>query len=166
MTAMKELYSSEIMALAANIPAIGRLPRAQGEGEAHSRLCGSHISVTLEMENGAVSRFAQEVKACLVGQASASIMGRNILGCEIGEMEKLREKLRLMLEEDGPPPDGKWADYALLEPVRNYKSRHSTLLIAPDAALAAMRMAAQKAMGGNESAKAGKAGGKERRADQ
>lgn len=138
---MKELYTSEIMSFAAHIPHIGTLEGAQGHASAHSRLCGSRISVWLNMQDGVVSDFSQEVKACLVGQASASILGHKIIGSTRSELMEIREIVRLMLEEQGAPPVGKWQDYALLAPVHNYRSRYSTVLIAFDAALEAIDMA-------------------------
>ncbi len=138
---MKELYTSEIMSFAAHIPHIGALPDAHGQGVAHAKLCGSKISVWLNTKNGKVCDFSQQVKACLVGQASASILGHNIIGSTRSEVAQARESVRIMLEEEGEPPTGKWADFALLVPVRNYKSRYSTVLIAFDAVLEAMDMA-------------------------
>ncbi len=138
---MKELYTSEIMSFAAHIPHIGTLSGAQGQGVAHAKLCGSKISVRLNVQNGKVCEFSQQVKACLVGQASASIVGHNIIGSTRSEVAKVRETVRLMLEEEGEPPAGKWADFALLVPVRNYKSRYSTVLIAFDAVLEALEEA-------------------------
>ncbi len=138
---MKELYTSEIMAFAAHIPHIGRLSGAKGHGRARSRLCGSRIEVWLDMKEGVVSAFSQEVRACLVGQASASMIGHQIMGSSRPELAQTRETVRLMLEGQGEAPGGKWRDFALLAPVHNYKSRHSTVLIAFDAVLAAMDMA-------------------------
>ena len=138
---MKELYTNEIMSFAAHIPYIGALTGAQGTGTAHSKLCGSRITVWLDMDKGVVSRFSQQVKACLVGQASASMLGSNIIGCSLEEIVKTREKVRQMLEEDAQAPSGKWQAYGLLIPVRNYKSRFSTVLIAFDAVIEAMKMA-------------------------
>ncbi len=138
---MKELYTNEIMSFAAHIPHIGTIEGAQGSGSAHSKLCGSRINVWLNMENGVVGQFSQEVKACLVGQASASMLGHNIIGCSRQEIAKIREIVRIMLEEEGAAPTGKWQAFELLIPVRNYKSRFSTVLIAFDAVLDAMNMA-------------------------
>lgn len=135
---MKELYTPEIMSYAAHIPHIGELPDPHGRGSAHSRLCGSRISVSLKMQDGRVSAFAQQVKACLVGQAASSIIAHNIIGARRDELVELREQVRSMLEEGSEPPGGKWRDFALLTPVRAYKSRYSTVLIAFDAVLEAM----------------------------
>ncbi len=146
---MKELYTSEIMSFAAHIPHIGSLAGAQGQGVAHAKLCGSKISVWLNISNGEVCDFSQQVKACLVGQASASILGHNIIGSTYKEVDQVREIVRVMLEEDGEPPAGKWADFALLVPVRHYKSRYSTVLIAFDAVLDAMEQALDRKAHGN-----------------
>ena len=141
---MKELYTSEIMSFAAHIPHIGTLSEAGGHGEARARVCGSRVIVDLDMREGEVCAFAQQVKACLVGQASSSMLGHQIIGATRGEIVRLREEVRLMLAEGAAPPVGKWKDFALLEPVRNYKSRHSTVLIAFDAVLEAMDMIREK----------------------
>ena len=125
---MKELYTSEIMSYAANIPHIGILEGAQGHAQAHARLCGSRISVWLNMKDGVVSEFSQQVKACLVGQASSAMIAHNIIGASRSEIAQTREKVRLMLEEEGAAPAGKWQAFGLLEPVRNYKSRYSTVI--------------------------------------
>ena len=138
---MKELYTNEIMSFAAHIPHIGSIEGAQGCGSAHSKLCGSRINVWLNMDEGVVTQFSQEVKACLVGQASASMLGHNVIGSSRSEISEMREIVRIMLEEEGAAPGGKWQAYALLTPVRNYKSRFSTVLIAFDAVLEAMDMA-------------------------
>lgn len=139
---MKELYSRDIMAFAANIPCVGRLSAPAGQGMAHSRLCGSRISVSLNMDGEVVGEYAQEVRACLVGQAAAAIVGHNIIGSSRREIADIRERVRLMLEEGCEAPDGKWSDFALLAPVRKYKSRYSTVLIVFDAVIEAMDMAA------------------------
>ncbi len=141
---MKELYTSEIMSFAAHIPHIGELEGAEGHGKARSRLCGSSLEVRLNMKAGVVSDFSQQVRACLVGQASAAILGHRIIGSSRAEIAGLREQVRLMLEEEAPPPEGKWQDFALLAPVHKYKSRYSTVLIIFDAVLEAMDMALAK----------------------
>ena len=97
---------------------------------AYSKLCGSTITVDLALKDGKVADYAQELKACALGQASASILARNIVGATPEELRELRETMRQMLKENGPPPDGKWADLAVLEPVRDYKARHGSTLLA------------------------------------
>jgi len=132
------VYNRRILELAADIPLLGRLERPQASATAHSRLCGSTITVDLSLERGKVSAFAQELKACALGQASASALARHILGATPAELRDLRENMRKMLKENGPPPAGKWADLAVLEPVRDYKARHGSTMLAFDAVVEAL----------------------------
>ena len=135
---LDNVYNRRILELAADIPRLGRLPHPDASATAHSKLCGSTITVDLTLRDGKVADFAQEVKACALGQASASIMARNIIGATPQELRDLRERMRKMLKEDGPPPEGKWADAAVLEPVRNYKARHASTLLVFDAVVDAL----------------------------
>jgi NifU-like protein involved in Fe-S cluster formation len=128
-----QIYNRRILELAADIPRIGRLERPDATATAHSKLCGSTITVDLTLQDGRVADYAQEVRACALGQASASILARNIVGSTPQELREAREALRRMLKENGPPPGGKWADLAVLEPVRDYKARHASTLLAFDA---------------------------------
>ena len=132
------VYNKRILELAADIPRLGRLAHAQGSATAHSRLCGSTITVDLSLEEGKVCDFGQELRACALGQASASILARHILGATPGELRALRETMRQMLKENGPPPEGRWADLAALEPVRDYKARHASTLLPFDAVVGAL----------------------------
>lgn len=135
---LDNVYNSRILELAADIPHLGRLPRPDASATAHSKLCGSTITVDLTVRDGKVAEFAQQVKACALGQASASILARHIVGSTPEELRALRERMRKMLKEDGPPPEGKWADAAILEPVRNYKARHASTLLVFDAVVDAL----------------------------
>ena len=132
------VYNKRILELAADIPRLGRLAQPQGSSTAHSRLCGSTITVDLSLEEGKVSDFAQELKACALGQASASILARHVLGATPDELRTVRETMRKMLKENGPPPGGRWADLAALEPVRDYKARHASTLLPFDAVVGAL----------------------------
>jgi NifU-like protein involved in Fe-S cluster formation len=132
------VYNKRILELAADIPRLGRLVHPQGSATAHSRLCGSTITVDLSLDRGKVCDFAQELKACALGQASASILARHILGATPGELRALRETMRKMLKENGAPPAGRWADLAALEPVRDYKARHASTLLPFDAVVGAL----------------------------
>ena len=106
---------------------------------AHSKLCGSTVTVDLKMDGDTVTDFAHEVKACALGQASSSIMARHVVGAKADELRKLRDTVRKMLKENGAPPkDGKWADIAVLEPVRDYKARHASTLLTFDAVVDAI----------------------------
>ena len=135
---INEVYNKRIIELAGNIPRLGRLPDAQASATAHSKLCGSTVTVDLKMEGDEVADFAHEVKACALGQASSSIMARHVVGAKADELRNLRETVRKMLKENGAPPDGKWADIAVLEPVRDYKARHASTMLTFDAVVDAV----------------------------
>jgi NifU-like protein involved in Fe-S cluster formation len=136
---LNEVYNRRIIELAGNIPRIGRLPHADASATAVSHLCGSTVTIDLAMEGDTVTDFAHEVKACALGQASSSIMARNIIGSKASELRDLRESVRKMLKENGTPPaNGKWADIAVLEPVRDYKARHASTLLTFDAVVDAI----------------------------
>jgi NifU-like protein involved in Fe-S cluster formation len=135
---INEVYNKRIIELAGNIPRLGRLPDAQASSTAHSKLCGSTVTVDLKMEGDEITDFAHEVKACALGQASSSIMARHVIGAKADELRNLREMVRKMLKENGAPPDGKWADIAVLEPVRDYKARHASTMLTFDAVVDAV----------------------------
>lgn len=137
-TMLNEVYNSRILELAGNIPRLGRLSDADATATAHSKLCGSTVTVDLKMEGDTVTDFSHDVKACALGQASSSIMARNVIGAKADELRGLRETVRRMLKESGAPPSGKWADIAVLEPVRDYKARHASTLLTFDAVTAAI----------------------------
>lgn len=145
---LDEIYNKQILELAANIPRLGRLERPDATATAHSRLCGSTVAVDIRIADGRVSDFAHDVKACALGQASSSIMARHVVGSTPEELRALRDEVRRMLKENGPPPQGKWAEIAALEPVRGYKARHaSTLLTFEATAEAATEAEARQAAG-------------------
>jgi NifU-like protein involved in Fe-S cluster formation len=136
---LTEIYNRRILELAADIPRIGRLAHPDATATAHSKLCGSTVTVDLAMDGDTVTDFAHEVKACALGQASSSIMARHVVGAKAGELRALRETVRRMLKENGEPPkDGKWADIAVLEPVRDYKARHASTMLTFDAVVDAI----------------------------
>jgi len=135
---LNEVYNSRILELAGNIPRIGRMKDAQASATAHSKLCGSTVTVDLKMDGDVVTDFAHDVKACALGQASSSIMARNVIGSNATELRELRETVRRMLKENGAPPQGKWADIAVLEPVRDYKARHASTMLTFDAVVDAI----------------------------
>ena len=135
---LDDIYNTKILELAGNIPRIGRLDNPDATAKAHSRLCGSTVTVDLKMGEGAVSDFAHEVKACALGQASSSIMASHIIGSTPAELRELRLKVQRMLKENGPAPEGKWADLRFLEPVREYKARHASTLLTFDAVVDAL----------------------------
>jgi SUF system NifU family Fe-S assembly protein len=142
---LNEVYNRKILELAGNIPRIGRLADADATATAHSRLCGSTVTIDLKMEGETVTDFAHDVKACALGQASSSIMARNIVGAKAAELRQLRDDVRRMLKENAPPPDSeRWADVAVLEPVRDYKARHASTMLTFDAVVSALDQIAAK----------------------
>lgn len=142
---LNEVYNKRILELAADIPKLGRLPSPDASATAHSRLCGSTVTVDVVLRDGKVADFAHDVKACALGQASSSIMARNVVGSTPEELRAVRETVRRMLKENGAPPDGKWGDVAVLEPVRDYKARHASTLLTFDAVVDAIGQIEAKA---------------------
>ena len=140
-----EIYNRRILELAANIPRLGRLPAPDATAKAHSRLCGSTVVVDLKVKDGRVVDFAHDVRACALGQASSSLMARHVIGASAEELMALRDSMTQMLKANGPPPQGKWADFAVLEPVRAYKARHASTLLTFDAVADALRQIVSRA---------------------
>jgi len=138
MTQLSEIYNQRILELSANIAAAERLSDADATATAHSKLCGSTVTVDLKVADGHVSAFGQSVKACLLGQAAASVMGRNVVGSSAEELREVGATMRRMLKAGGPPPTGRWADLAVLQPVKDYKARHASTLLVFDAVEAAL----------------------------
>jgi NifU-like protein involved in Fe-S cluster formation len=135
---LNDVYNSRILELAAGIPRLGRLEHPDASATAHSRLCGSTVTVDLKMDGDLVTDFAHEVKACALGQASSSIMASHVVGSKADELRDLREIVRRMLKDNGPAPNGKWAEIKVLEPVRDYKARHASTLLTFDAVVSAI----------------------------
>ena len=135
---LNDIYNQRIIELAGNIPRLGRLGDPDASATAHSKLCGSTVKIDLRMDGPVVTDFAHDVKACALGQASSSIMASHVIGSTASELRELRETVRKMLKENGSPPQGKWADIALLEPVRDYKARHASTMLTFDAVVQAI----------------------------
>jgi NifU-like protein involved in Fe-S cluster formation len=135
---LNDIYNKRILELAADIPRLGRLSAPAASAKAHSRLCGSTVIVDLLLQDGRVSDFAHDVKACALGQASSSLMARHVIGATPAELIELRATMIRMLKENGPPPRGKWAEFAALEPIRDYKPRHASTLLTFDAVVDAL----------------------------
>jgi NifU-like protein involved in Fe-S cluster formation len=133
MTLPEDIYSQRILELAAAMPRTARLSEPEATATAHSKLCGSRVTIDLAMEGEVVSDYGQNVKACLLGQAASSVMGREIIGSSAEELREVGATMRKMLKADGPPPQGRWSDLAVLEPVRDYKARHASTLLVFDA---------------------------------
>ena len=135
---LDDIYNKRILDFAGSIPRIGRLPDADATATAHSRLCGSTVTIDLKMDGDVVTDFAHEVKACALGQASSSIMARHVVGATAAELRAVREAMLRMLKENGPPPEGRFADLRFLEPVRDYKARHASTMLTFDAVVDAI----------------------------
>lgn len=136
-----KLYSARILALTADIPHLGRLENPQASVRKRSPLCGSTVTVDLDLEGGRVSRFAQEVKACALGQAAAAVLGNAVMGRSVAELEKAAAQLEAMLKEGGPVPDSPFEGFEALVPAREFKNRHTSILLAAQAAAEAARLA-------------------------
>ena len=141
---LSDIYNKRILELAADIPRLGRLPAPDATAKAHSKLCGSTVIVDLSVREGRVCDFAHDVKACALGQASSSLMARHVIGATPDELIELRGAMQRMLRENGPPPAGKWAEFATLEPVRDYKARHASTLLTFDAVADALQQIAAR----------------------
>ncbi len=137
-----ELYSARLLQLAADLPRLGRLAAPDARAERTAKLCGSRVSVEVNVADGVVTDFAQEVQACALGQASAAVLGDAVVGARVEEVEAARDALRAMLKEGAAPPEGRFATLAALAPVRGYPARHASTLLAFEAAAAAAREAA------------------------
>jgi NifU-like protein involved in Fe-S cluster formation len=138
MTDLDDIYSTKILELAAAIPRTERLPAPGATASARSKLCGSEVTVDVTMADGRVADYGQTVKACLLGQAAAAVMGREIVGATPAELRSVAHQVRAMLKEKAPAPVGKWADLRVLEPVRDYRHRHDAVLIVFDAVVKAV----------------------------
>ena len=133
MADLEDIYSERVLQLSANMPRTGRLKDPDATASAHSKLCGSRITVSLKMDGGVVTDYAQDVRACLLGQTSAAVVGANIVGSTGDELRAVGAQMRRMLKEGGHPPAGRWQDLAILEIVRDYKARHASTLLVFDA---------------------------------
>ena len=141
---LDDLYNRRILELAGNIARTGRLAHADGSATAHSKLCGSTVTVDVALDGDVVSDYAQDVKACALGQASSAILANHVVGAKIGDLRALRTAVTAMLKADGPAPGGVWADFAVLEPVRAFKHRHASTLLVLDAVEKAIDQALAK----------------------
>jgi NifU-like protein involved in Fe-S cluster formation len=142
---LDDIYNRRILELAADIPRLGRLDRPDASATAHSKLCGSTVTIDLTLDaQDRVADFAHEVRACALGQASSSLMARHVVGASADELRALREAVRAMLKEREPAPAGPWADFAVLEPVRDFKARHASTLLTFDAVVDALDQIAAK----------------------
>jgi len=142
-TDLIKLYSSRILALAADIPHLGELDAPQARVKKRSPLCGSTVTVDLVARDGKVAEFAQNVKACALGQAAAAVTGGAVVGRTRAEIEAARDQLKAMLKSGGPAPDAPFDGLEVLMPARDYKNRHASILLSLEAAAEAMEQAEQ-----------------------
>ena len=140
-----KLYSGRILALAADMPHTARLDAPSGSGKKRSPLCGSTVTVDVDISDGRIVRFGQDVKACALGQAAASVVGQAIIGRDQAEVQRARDELSEMLKENGPVPRAPFDGLEVLTPARDYKNRHASILLSLDATLAAFEDARRSA---------------------
>lgn len=139
-----KLYSTRILALAADIPHLGRLDAPDATVKKRSPLCGSTVTVDICVEDGRITDFGQDVKACALGQAAAAVVGANVIGRSLAEVETARDQLKAMLTQDGPVPQAPFDGLEVLQPAREFKNRHASIMLALDATLEAMQTAAKE----------------------
>ncbi|TNE38268.1 MAG: iron-sulfur cluster assembly scaffold protein [Alphaproteobacteria bacterium] len=135
---ISELYSRRILQLAGSISHTERLKDPEATVTVSSPLCGSRVTVDLKMDGDVITDFAHEVKACALGQTSSAVMAEHVVGATRDEIHEVAAQMRAMLKEGGEPPTGKWADLEVLQPVRDYKSRHASVMLTFDAVEKAM----------------------------
>lgn len=139
-----DLYSAKLLKLAANLPHSGRLADPDATSEKISKLCGSRVVVDVSLDGDRVSDFAQDVKACALGQASASVLGAHVMGATLSEIEMARDQFRAMLKDGADAPQGRFSDLSMLAPVKDYPARHASTLLAFEAAAEAVRRAMER----------------------
>jgi NifU-like protein involved in Fe-S cluster formation len=135
---LSDLYSEKILELAANPPPAARLADPDASARRVSRICGSAIEVDVKVAGGVITAYGHDVSACALGQTSAAIVAREIVGTSTAEFRRVRDEMTAMLKANGPPPSGKWADLGYLEPVRDYRPRHASTLLVFDAVAEAL----------------------------
>jgi NifU-like protein involved in Fe-S cluster formation len=139
-----DLYSAQILTLAANLPYAGRLAAPDASAEKVAKLCGSKVVVDVVMDGTRVAQFAQDVKACALGQAAAAVLGAHVIGAEVKEIEIARDAFRAMLKHGASAPDGRFSDLFMLEPVKDYPARHASAMLAFEATAEACAKALAK----------------------
>lgn len=143
---LSDLYSDRILEIAGNQPIPGRLSDADASARKVSRVCGSTIEVDIRLRDGVIVGYGHEISACALGQTSAAIVATHIVGTPVGEFLRVRDEMTAMLKADGPPPAGeKWIDLKYLEPVREYRPRHTSTLLVFDAVAEALDKAGGRA---------------------
>ncbi|WP_085866617.1 iron-sulfur cluster assembly scaffold protein [Pseudoruegeria aquimaris] len=140
-----KLYSGKILQLAADIPHTEPLDQPMASAKKRSPLCGSTVTVSLNVDGGRISAFSQDVKACALGQAAAAVVGANAIGRDAAEIEKARDQLKAMLKEGGPAPEAPFDGLEVLMPARDYRNRHASIMLALEATLEALNAARETA---------------------
>lgn len=135
---LSDLYSEKILQIAGNPPKAPRLAQADASARKVSRVCGSSIEVDVVVSDGIITGYGHDVSACALGQTSAAIVARQIVGTPVSEFRAVRGEMARMLKEDGAPPAGRWEDLRFLEPVREYKPRHTSTMLVFDAVVEAL----------------------------
>jgi NifU-like protein involved in Fe-S cluster formation len=139
-----DVYNAKILEFAGNIPRTSRLADPDASAKAHSKLCGSTVTIDLKLDGDTVTDYGAEVKACALGQAASSIMAQNIVGATAEELRTVRQQMIAMLKEDGPAPTGRFADLQYLMPVKDYRARHASTLLVFDAVVDALDQIAER----------------------
>ena len=142
-TDLIKLYSGRILAMAAEMPRTERLEAPDATAMRRSPLCGSTVTVDVAMRDGRVSDYGQDVKACALGQAAASVVGTNAVGRTLPEIESARDALRAMLKEGAPVPEAPWDGFEVLAPARDYRNRHASIMLAIEALAEAAAQASE-----------------------
>lgn len=135
---LMQLYSRRILALASDIPHLGKLSAPTGSAHKRSPQCGSSVTAHVAMQDDRIADFAQEVRACALGQASAGVLGRSALGRSRAEIARARDELQAMLKQDGPAPLAPFQELEALLPAREFPNRHASILLAWEALLGAI----------------------------
>lgn len=143
---LASLYSGRLLALAADIPHLGRLDAPDASVRERAPLCGSTVTADVVVRDGRITDFAQDVKACALGQAAAAVLGQNIIGRSADELTLAHAELSAFLKEDGPVPSAPFAGFEALLPAREYKNRHASILLSVIAAQKALIEANNAAM--------------------
>jgi len=138
---MSDIYTQDLLELAADIPHIGRLSAPDASAHKVSRICGSELTLDIRLEAGRICALGLEVKACALGQASASVLARSAIGADLEEIRATREALKAMLKDGGAAPNGRFSALKTLQPAASYRQRHGSIMLAFDAATEAFEAA-------------------------
>jgi len=134
------LYNTQILRLAASIPFQERLADPGATSEKRSPVCGSRVTVDIDMADGRVSAVGMLVRACALGQASAALMAAEVVGRTPEELAEARDQLTAWLAgERAEPPE--WPGMDLFVPALPHRARHPSIRLAFEAAAEAAAQA-------------------------